>query len=224
MERETGTFTQERERVEAVKREEERAMFAAAGGSVTEALLGAGAVVLSILGLLNIMPQYMASVAVIALGAALLIGGAALASRAARAMTTAERFTPTTEAVQGALAFQALTGATGIVLGIIALLGNVPATLLAIGIIVLGAGFLLASNVTARVNAFLSRTSGRTETAFAAPGMEVIVGLGAVVLGILALAGFSPAILILASTLSLGAGILLSGSTIAGKAMSMLAR
>jgi len=223
MERETGTFTQERERVETVRREEEKSMYAMAGGSATEALLGAGAVVLSILGLLNILPQYMASISVIALGAALLIGGGALAARFSRAVSAAEPSTAA-EAVQGGVAMQALAGAAVVVLGILALLGTMPATLLAISLIVIGGGSLLSSSAIARVNTVIARTTGRSEMTSGAAGIDVIVGLGAIVLGILALAGFNPATLILVGTLSLGAGLLLSGSALAGRAMSMFAR
>ncbi|HUW30260.1 MAG TPA: hypothetical protein VM223_01470 [Planctomycetota bacterium] len=223
MERETGTFTQERERVETVRREEEKSMYAMAGGSATEALLGAGAVVLSILGLLNILPQYMASISVIALGAALLIGGGALAARFSRAVSAAEPSTAA-EAVQGGVAMQALAGAAVVVLGILALLGTMPATLLAISLIVIGGGSLLSSSAIARVNTVIARTSGRSEFTSGAAGIDVIVGLGAIVLGILALAGFNPATLILVGTLSLGAGLLLSGSALPGRAMSMFAR
>ncbi|HUU68435.1 MAG TPA: hypothetical protein VM186_02840 [Planctomycetota bacterium] len=206
-----------------MRREEEKSMYAMAGGSATEALLGAGAVVLSILGLLNILPQYMASISVIALGAALLIGGGALAARFSRAVSAAEPSTAA-EAVQGGVAMQALAGAAVVVLGILALLGTMPATLLAISLIVIGGGSLLSSSAIARVNTVIARTTGRSEMTSGAAGIDVIVGLGAIVLGILALAGFNPATLILVGTLSLGAGLLLSGSALAGRAMSMFAR
>ena len=223
MERETGTFTQERERVETVKREEAKSMYAMAGGSATEALLGAGVVVLSILGLLNILPQYMASVSVIALGAALLVGGGALAARFSRAVSAAERSTAA-EAVQGGVAIQALAGVAAVVLGILALLGTMPATLLAISLIAIGGGVLLSGSAIAQVNSMIARMSGRSEAMIGVAGIDVIVGLGAIVLGILVLAGFNPATLILIGTLSLGAGLLLSGSALAGRAISMFAR
>jgi len=223
MERETGTFTQERERVETVRREEAKSMYAMAGGSATEALLGAGAVVLSILGLLGILPQYMASISVIALGAALLIGGGALAARVSRAVSAVER-TSVAEAVQGGVAMQALAGAGAVVLGILALLGTMPATLLAISLIVIGGGALMSGNNVAQLNSMIARISGRSEMMGGGAGIDVIVGIGAIVLGILVLAGFNPATLILVGTLSLGAGLLLSGSALAGRAISIFAR
>ena len=222
MERETGTFTQERERVETVRREEEKTMYAMGGGSTTEALLGAAAVVLSILGLLNILPQYMASVSVVALGVSLLFGCGALAARFARAVSAAER-PRAAEAVQSGVAMQAFAGTASAVLGILALLGNVPATLLAVSLIVLGGGFLISGNATRQMNMVIAHVTGRPEFFMGMAGTEVIVGLGAIVLGIMALAGFTAATLILAGTLSLGAGILLSGSALTGRAISMFA-
>ena len=224
MERETGTFTQERERVEAVRREEEKAIYGMAGGSMLEALLGASAVVLSILGLLNIMPAFMASVAVIALGASILFGGGALVARFSRAMSTAERSTAA-EMVQGGVAFQALAGTAAIVLGVLALLAEAAnVTLLSVALIVLGGATLLSSNLIASVNMVLMRMRERSEAVMTTSGIDILVGLAAIVLGILALAGYQSGTMILAGTLSIGAAVVLSGSALASRAVSMFVR
>ncbi|HUS59750.1 MAG TPA: hypothetical protein VM141_13980 [Planctomycetota bacterium] len=210
MERETGTYTQERERVESTKRGEEKAMAVWAGSSATAALLGAGAAVLSILGLLNILPQYMASISSIAIGLSLLLGGAVISSLAIRQRGGA--------AAQGGLGVQSLAGAAGVVLGVLALLGTLPVTLMGAAVIVLGGGFLLSSGALAGMS--------MTQATEAAPsaGIEALVGVGAVVLGILALAGFSAPTLILVAFLSLGAGSFLGSTAFAGRAMGALSK
>ena len=55
------------------------------------------------------------------------------------------------------------------------------------------------------------------DTLYAASGSEALIGAGAIVLGILALAGFSPIVLILVALLAVGASILLAGSAVAGR-------
>ena len=55
-------------------------------GSFVEALVGAGAVALAILGLADILPLWMATIATIAIGAAFLIEGISISSRMAEMM------------------------------------------------------------------------------------------------------------------------------------------
>ena len=52
--------------------------------------------------------------------------------------------------------------------------------------------------------------------------MEVFAGLGASVLGILALVGMAPVVLTLVAMLSLGATVLLSGTSLGGKMLNMV--
>src|SRR5690242_18960386 len=52
-----------------------------AGGSIVETIGGAGVVVLAMVGLANIYPTWMAAISAIALGAALMLRGAAVAAR-----------------------------------------------------------------------------------------------------------------------------------------------
>ena len=98
-------------------------------GMGTEALVGAGAVILAIVGLAGLEAFYMAAIATIAVGAAFLLEGAVLMAKQAE-MTTSEG-TPS-------LSAELLGGAVGIVLGILALVGVVPTILLAVALLVYG--------------------------------------------------------------------------------------
>lgn len=197
-------------------------------GSTTEAIGGAAAIVLGILGLLGILPISLASVAAIAVGAALIAAGGSIAARYERVLAA-----PATEPavvrheIAGGLGMEAVAGAAAIVLGILALLGKDPVTLLSVVAITIGAGLLMASGSMSRLESLIRWEYGRTneprmrDAIYASAGSEVIVGVGAIVLGILALAGYDPATLVLVAILGIGASLLLSGSSVAGRFFSM---
>jgi hypothetical protein len=195
------------------------------GGSTAEAVVGAAAVVLAILGLANIWPGYMASIATIAVGAALLFEGGAIASRYSYLV----KRTGATE-VGGGVSAEILGGAAGIALGILALMGIMPATLMPIAIIVFGGALLVGSAATSRLNALSTwRMSDRArdvtrEAIEMASGTEVLIGIGAVVLGILALLGMAPRTLVLIALLALGATVLFSGSAISSRMLNIFRR
>ena len=62
-------------------REEERSAEVVTGGSMIEAVGGIATVVLAIVGLAGLVPIYLAAIAAIVLGAALLLQGIAIAAR-----------------------------------------------------------------------------------------------------------------------------------------------
>jgi hypothetical protein len=195
------------------------------GGSIGEALSGGGAVVLGILGLIGLVPDKLAAVAAIAIGAALMLGGGTVVARYSRLFADATE-PETGEIVGGSLAFEAVCGLVGVVLGILALVGLAPMALLGAASIVLGAGLGLAGGATARLNEILTRepsVKGRMayDAMRIASGSEALVGLGAVVLGILALSGISPLVLTLVSMLALGGSVFLSGSSYALRVMTL---
>jgi len=198
------------------------------GGSTTEAIGGAAAIVLGILGLLGILPISLASVAAIAVGAGLIAAGGTIAGRYERVLLGAgTEPTATRREIAGGLGMEAVAGAAAIVLGILALLGKDSMTLLAVAAIAVGAGLLMASGSMARLESLIRWEFGRNaesranEMIYASAGSEVIVGVGAIVLGILALVGFDPVTLTLVAILSIGASLLLSGSSVAGRFFTM---
>jgi len=194
-------------------------------GSVGEAAAGAGALILAILGLLGVLPFTLTSVAAIVLGVGLLLGGATLARRYARAVPSVAMVRGRQE-VAGALGLQALAGVAGIVLGILALLGVAPALLLSVAVLVLGTALMAAGGGMARLARSARWLRGdplratESEGVYAAAGWEALIGIGAVVLGILALTGHSPLTLALVAMLSIGAAMLVGGSLVAARLFS----
>lgn len=220
---ETGRY--EGANVYETREEREKTAEAVFGGTTAEAIVGLGAVVLAIIGLANMWPGYMASIATIAVGAALLFSGGAIAARYSH---LAEEVGA--KGIGGGLSGEILGGAAGIALGILALIGIMPATLTPVAVIVLGATLLIGSAATARLRYLSSlRMSERArnvtrEAVEAASGTEVLVGIGAVVLGILALLGYMPRTLVLVGLLALGAAVLFSGSAVSSRMAAIFRR
>jgi hypothetical protein len=196
------------------------------GGSTTEAIGGAAAIVLAILGLLGVLPTVLASIASIAIGVGLIVAGGAIAARYERVLAGPDTATVHRE-IAGGMGMEAFAGVAALVLGILALLGLSPMTLLAISAIAAGAGLLMASGSMARLESLVrwetvhDTESRMRDTIYAASGSEVLIGVGAIVLGILALTGHDPLTLVLVALLSIGASLLVSGSTIAGRFFRM---
>jgi hypothetical protein len=195
-------------------------------GSATEAIAGAGAIVLGILGLLGILSLPLAAIGMIAVGAGLIAAGGTIAGRYEALLLSPEP-TPVRREVAGGMGMEAIAGAGAVVLGILALLGRNPITLLAASAITIGAGLLMAGGSMARLESRLRwevarRSSGKMEdVVYASSGSELIVGVGAIILGILALTGIDPLTLALVAVLSIGASLLMSGSSMASRLFGM---
>jgi hypothetical protein len=227
-ETQTNRLPSQRER----EREEVKSAEVVAGGSMVEAIAGAAAVVLAIVGLASQgwLSTYLVSIATIAVGAALVSEGAAIAGRYSRLLhETGGSRTAMTE-MGGGMSVEILGGLAGIALGILALLGLAQLTLISVAAIVFGGTLLLSSGTTTRLNCLVIESHPWPDTARqvaregvrAAAGVQVLVGLGGGVLGLLALLGVYPVELTLVAMLCLGGAILLSGAAISGKMLSVL--
>lgn len=197
------------------------------GGASLEVLGGGAAVVLAIIGLTGFMPFYMVAIAVIVIGGALLAYSAAVA---ARWSDTVARFRGSEEAeVAAGIGTELIGGAAGIALGILALAGVYPQLLLPIAAIVFGGSLLIGGmaqpqlSVTRRTHEHV-RTERISKTSMdASGGVMALAGVGALVLGVLALIGVGPFMtLILVAMLGLGGGLLLAGAASAVRFGHML--
>jgi hypothetical protein len=207
---------------------------AAGYGGLVDAIGGIATVILAIIALAGIRADALAPIAIIVFGAALLIQGGAMLSEYAHVALPME---PTMSAEQfggGSLSATFLVGAAGIILGVLALLGIAAQTLVAVAVIAFGAALVISSNSVRQL--YLMRTStmrtmgSHTGTEFLAGEMasgsasvQLLAGLAAIVLGILAVSGVNPLTLILAALIVLGATIVLSGSTLSGIVLGFVA-
>lgn len=213
---------------------DERVLEAVGAGSATEAIGGAAAVVLAIIGLAGGLPVAMMSIATIVLGGAILLDSIAIAGRYERLVrdTWGGDVRVSKARLGTGLSAEALAGIAGVVLGILALLGSMPETLCAIALIVFGGGLMLGSMARRRFNATSTAHYGAgagdtamralEEATSVAAGGEVLVGIGAVVLGILALLGIYPLTLVLVGFLGVGGAVMLGGSVLGTKAFRVM--
>lgn len=203
---------------------------ASSGVAAAEAIAGAIAIVLTILGLAHVESDLLVAIATIAIGVALLAQGTAIAGEYAYLTTTQSN-----AAIFGGSStwsIELLTGAAGIVLGILALLGVVSLDLIAIAVIAFGGGLALSSGAAAQIA--ISRSGALSpddhtrrfaiESASTGSITQGLTGLQAVVLGILALAGFSPLTLVLIALLVTGVFTLVNGSTFGAFILSFFRR
>ncbi|MBI1376651.1 MAG: hypothetical protein GC157_04100 [Frankiales bacterium] len=184
-----------------------------AGGAGTEALAGLAAVVLTILALTDILSQTMTAIAAIVLGGGLLVEASAVAARwrSLHQMTGGGR----DEAMLGGgMSAEMIAGAGGVALGVLALIGIVPDTLLAVASIALGAALVLGSGTQQSLSPMGWDSSPvPQQVAQAGAGGELLVGLAGVTLGVLALVLAMP-MLTTIGLLTVGAGMFLGGSTL----------
>jgi hypothetical protein len=201
-------------------------------GGFADAFGGIATIVLAIVALAGVNTNVMVPIAVIVFGAALLIQGGTLLSEHARIMFPSGAMTSVEPFSGGNLSAVFLVGASGIVLGILALLGIASATLCAVAIIAFGAALVMTSNSVREL--YISRRAilragvpnaselVAGEMAAGSAGVQLLAGLTAAVLGILAVSGTNPPVLILSALIVLGATVLLSGGTLSGMVLGFM--
>ncbi len=215
---------------------ESRSAEAAAYGGLVDAIGGIATAVLAIIALTGYAPDMLGAIATIVFGAALLIQGGTLLSEYSGLLfpSGAAASSAASESFAGdGLAAMFLVGASGIVLGILALLRIAPATLIAVAVIAFGAALVMSSGSVRhlyRLQTLARRASGKQsghefvagEMASGSAGVQLVVGLTAIVLGILSVAGVRSAILTLVALLVLGITVILTGTTVSGMIMSFM--
>ncbi len=200
------------------------------GGFATEGVAGIIGVILTILGLLKILPQLLLPIAAIILGVAFLLNGGAVASRFSKLLNeTAKGRFETAEWSVG-LTAEFLGGIAAVILGILTLLRIDPVILMPVAAIISGVTLIFGSGITARLN-HLQMPKSEEYEAFrevaresmkVATGAEILLGLSAVVLGIIAVTGISWMTLTYVALLCVGVSNMTSGSAVAVKMMGMM--
>jgi hypothetical protein len=208
---------------------------AAAYGGLVDAVGGIATVVLAIVALAGYQPGILAAIAVIVFGAALLIQGGTVLSEYSNIMFPAGSAASATvqEFPAGGLPVMFLVGAAGIVLGVLALLSIAAGMLTAVAIIAFGGALVLSSNSVrqlymlqgAAMRAAGPRMGGMFlagEMASSSAGVQLLAGLAAIVLGILAVSGVRSDILDLSALLVLGVTVIMTGSTLSGLVLGFM--
>lgn len=202
---------------------------------LAEALLGAAAAILGIIGLAlaghtaagaaaeagTSVSWILDSIAVIVLGICLAMAGSALIESYARVLTASEGAGGPRESMTGTTV-DFFLGTAIVVLGVLALLHVVGDVLVPIGFILIGVGFVLNSAASVRVIGIATGLSAdtspaqrlRQEMALATFGVRMIAGLATVVLGILAVVGIASLALTLIAAIVAGAAVTASVTSV----------
>jgi hypothetical protein len=197
-----------------------------------DAIGGIATAVLAIIGLTGFDNAGMAAIATIVFGGALLIQGGTLLSEYAHVNMPTSTVRASSEALGGeGLPAMFLVGAAGAVLGVIALLSIASSTLTAIALIAFGSALVLSSGSVRQLYALqaANRVGTRSssellagEMAAGSAGIQMLTGLAAIVLGVLAVCGVHTATLTLVGLLMLGVTIVVTGSTLSGLVLSFM--
>jgi len=191
-------------------------------GLFTEGAAGIAAIALAIIALAGVSTTDLTSIAVIVIGVGLVVQGfntAAESMRQPLAGGIAE--------FGGEVMVDCLAGGAGIVLGILALIGLHPEYLLAPALIEFGAALMLSGALAMRSRIAMPGPAGSMQMvalpgSAATGGVELLMGIAAAVLGILALTMPAHAVLLLVGFIIIGAALLIVSATFGAALMSVL--
>ncbi|MDR3554000.1 MAG: hypothetical protein P4L55_04540 [Syntrophobacteraceae bacterium] len=192
------------------------------GNTVAEAIVGLGALALAIIGLANIYPWLLASIATIALGAAFVFEAGDVGRRFSSLVTEEQTVRSGSWSAWGGMTVGFLGGCAGIALGVLSILGIVPHTLVPAAVIVYGAALVMDSGTKSSLSEMENEHFGvrgvpqeiARESASTLSGIQMLAGLGAITLGILAIIKIVPETLTLVGLLAVGAAVLMAGSLV----------
>jgi hypothetical protein len=197
-------------------------------GFAAEGVAGIIGVVLTILGLLGVASEMLLPIATIVLGVAFVTNGSSVAARFSKLLneTAKGRFASSEFSI--GLTTEFIGGIAAIILGVLTLLHISASILMPVSAIVFGAALLFGSGLMARLNHLqMPKSEGdeeyreiAREAVTIATGVEILLGLGAAVLGIIALVGVQWMALTFVALLCVGVSNVTSGSAIIAKLAS----
>jgi hypothetical protein len=170
-------------------------------GLLTEGAAGIATIVLAIIALAGIATTSLAAIATIVIGVGLMVQGFNTAADNMR-VPIAGGFGEFGAEVM----VDCLGGGAGIVLGVLALLGVNAAALMPAALIVFGGALLLSGALAMRPRIGSAGSS-------ATGGVELLLGVAAIVLGILSLVLTMSGVLLLVGFITLGAALLIVSAT-----------
>lgn len=212
----------------AETRSEQISMRYLLGGSMTEGIAGAGAIVVAIAGLATLGSNNpLLAIAVILVGGALFFEGGAVASRFSSLLSETSNGRMQSAEFGSGMTAELMGGMVTVALGILSLLHVSSLELTSVAAIVAGGSVFLGSMLTSRLQHLGIARSQESDEArdlahsavTSAANTQVLIGFGAAVLGLLGLLHIAPHTLALVSMLALGVAVLISGGSLSGLAM-----
>lgn len=205
---------------EDIRTEQIRATGLETSTYAAEVATGGATAVLAILGLAHTYPTVMPACATVAAGLGVMFSGASVSAGYRRLLFATGDHPLEVGKLGGGMSAEMIAGVAGVVLGILALLDIVPLVLSSVAVIVYGGALLFGSGAATRLKDLEIETVEKREPArrvaeeavATAMGAQNLVGLGAVILGILALVGIQSLTLTLVALLTLGAGLVIGAT------------
>jgi hypothetical protein len=160
------------------------------GEAVGEAVCGMTVIILATIGLAHADWEILASIATMIVGAAFVFEGVSAVARFAGPAGDAQRES------HAVVSTECVGGVAGVILGVLAVLGIAPNTLVSVAVFIYGASLIVGSLASNRFHSLhtaagsagdASQFAPLLELTFAASGAQALVGLAATVLGIIAL-------------------------------------
>lgn len=208
--------------------EERKPMKAITRGTAIEGIVGLGAAVLAILGLAGVYTFALLPVATVVLGVAMIVEARVVIRRFSSVMLELGE-TRGFRTTAGGMSIEALAGIAGVTLGLLAMMGMNPGMLCAIAVIIYGAAVLFTLGTIAMINSIIA--SGSSKNAIVrgmaaavyntSSDVRVLVGMGTLTLGILAVVGIYPQTLALTGILSVGGSLFLETFALGEKLADM---
>jgi len=200
---------------------------ATGAGSIATSIGGLAAIILAIVGLVHIAPTYVLAIAALVIGAALVFQGGDLFAQYSGVLGRMSQRKPENAPV-GGVGIGMLAGLVGIVLGILALGTVSPSVLLPIAVIVFGVALIGSSGDVTQLYSLKLEQSGADdnvqrmarESLALGSSTQTLIGLGGVVLGIVALVGLDWTVLSLVALLAFGIAVLVNSTGVTDRMMT----
>ena len=193
-------------------------------GLLTEGAAGIAIIVLSVIALAGVSSAALASIVTIVAGVGLMVQAFNSVAENTKALAASAGVMPD---LGGEVMVDCLCGITGIVLGVLALVGVNAQYLVPSALIVLGGALLLSGAIGMRPRSSQVTTPGGQaqvvsyQGSATASGMEILIGIAAIVLGILSLVFVGAWVLVLVGFLAVGAALLMISATFSGTVMRL---
>ncbi len=180
-------------------------------GLLTEGVAGIAVIVLAVIALAGVSTHVLEAIAAIVIGGGLMVQAFNSAAEHSKTMTGDATAAAQRSEFGGEVMVDVASGLAGIVLGILALVGIHAMYLLSAALIIYGGDLLVGGAVEAR-----------SPGLFAAGGLEVLIGLAAIVLGILSVVIAGSSVLLLVGFLATGAALLVISASLSGAVLQFL--
>lgn len=199
------------------------------GGSLAESVAAGATVVLALIALSGIMVETILPVAVLLMGIAFLLEGGALSMRFSKLLVDASNDRLDKAELGVGVTSEFVGGAAGVIFGVLSLARLSLMTLLPVAVLVYGITLILSSGIAVRLNTLElegSSASARFKeiahvATTAAAGVEFVLGLSAVILGIIALSLPYNYTLSVVAMLIIGISGVVTGSAVSARMSSL---